>query len=43
MPDTVLYQAAHAIATITLNRPGSMNALTAEMKSDLIAALRRAS
>jgi 2-(1,2-epoxy-1,2-dihydrophenyl)acetyl-CoA isomerase len=42
MPDTVLYQAAHAIATITLNRPGSMNALTAEMKSDLIAALRRA-
>jgi 2-(1,2-epoxy-1,2-dihydrophenyl)acetyl-CoA isomerase len=42
MPDTVLYQAADAIATITLNRPGSMNALTAEMKSDLLAALRRA-
>lgn len=42
MPDTVLYQAADAIAAITLNRPGSMNALTAEMKSDLLAALRRA-
>jgi hypothetical protein len=42
MPGTVLYQAADAIATITLNRPGAMNALTAEMKGDLLAALRRA-
>jgi 2-(1,2-epoxy-1,2-dihydrophenyl)acetyl-CoA isomerase len=42
MPDTVLYQAADAIATITLNRPGSLNALTVEMKTGLLAALRRA-
>lgn len=42
LSDTVLYTADDAVAVITLNRPASMNALTAEMKGDLLAALRRA-
>ena len=42
MTDTVLYQTAETVAVIRLNRPASMNALTAEMKAGLLAALRRA-
>lgn len=42
MPDTVVYRADEAVAAITLDRPGSLNALTVEMKEDLLAALRRA-
>ncbi len=42
MTDTVLYETAGTVAVIRLNRPGSMNALTAEMKTGLLAALRRA-
>ena len=42
MTDTVLYETADTVAVIRLNRPGSMNALTAEMKTGLLAALRRA-
>jgi 2-(1,2-epoxy-1,2-dihydrophenyl)acetyl-CoA isomerase len=41
--DSVRYDLDGAVATITLNRPESMNALTAEMKGELLAALRDAS
>lgn len=34
------YEVADAIATITLDRPGSLNALTVPMKTELLAALR---
>jgi len=40
--DTVRYDLDGAIATITLNRPAARNALTAEMKTGLLAALREA-
>ncbi len=40
--DTVLYETAETVAVVRLNRPSSMNALTAEMKTGLLAALRRA-
>ncbi len=40
MTDTVLYETAGTVAVIRLNRPGSMNALTAEMKTGLLAARR---
>ena len=43
MPDSVLYQVSDAVAVITMNRPAAMNALTAGMKTELLAALRRAS
>jgi 2-(1,2-epoxy-1,2-dihydrophenyl)acetyl-CoA isomerase len=43
MTDSVLYDADNAVAHITLNRPGSRNALTAEMKEELLDALLRAS
>ncbi|MQA87693.1 MAG: enoyl-CoA hydratase [Streptosporangiales bacterium] len=39
---TVRYEVADAVATITLNRPDAMNALTAEMKAALLDALVRA-
>ena len=42
MTDTVLYETAETVAVVRLNRPSSMNALTAEMKTGLLAALRRA-
>jgi 2-(1,2-epoxy-1,2-dihydrophenyl)acetyl-CoA isomerase len=42
LPDTVAYEAKEAVAAITLDRPAALNALTAEMKEDLLAALRRA-
>jgi 2-(1,2-epoxy-1,2-dihydrophenyl)acetyl-CoA isomerase len=40
--DTVLWDRDDAVATITLNRPRARNALTAEMKDALLAALRLA-
>jgi 2-(1,2-epoxy-1,2-dihydrophenyl)acetyl-CoA isomerase len=42
MTDTVLYETAGDVAVIRLNRPKALNALTAEMKEGLLAALRRA-
>jgi 2-(1,2-epoxy-1,2-dihydrophenyl)acetyl-CoA isomerase len=40
--DTVRWDLTEAVATIALNRPRAHNALTAEMKTALLAALRRA-
>ncbi|TDQ54752.1 enoyl-CoA hydratase-related protein [Actinorugispora endophytica] len=44
MPDTdsIRYELADGVATITLNRPGSMNSLTTEAKESLLAAVERA-
>jgi len=42
MPDTVLWKLDDAVATITLNRPQARNALTAEMKDALLAAVGKA-
>lgn len=42
MSDTVLYDRADGIATVTLNRPDAMNALDRATKDGLIAALERA-
>jgi len=42
MTDTVLYETAGDVAVIRLNRPKALNALTAEMKVGLLAALQRA-
>ena len=42
MTDSVVYETAETVAVIRLNRPAAMNALTAEMKTSLLAALRRA-
>jgi enoyl-CoA hydratase len=42
MGDTVLYEAADAVATLTLNRPERRNALTPELVEDFDAALARA-
>lgn len=39
---TIDYAVADAVATITLNRPDAMNALSLEMKRELLAALERA-
>lgn len=38
--DSVLYQVADGVATITLNRPDALNALTNEVKVSLLEALR---
>ena len=38
---TVRYEVADAIATITLDRPDALNALTVPMKEELLAAFRR--
>jgi 2-(1,2-epoxy-1,2-dihydrophenyl)acetyl-CoA isomerase len=40
--DHVLYSVADGVATITLNRPDAMNALTITMKAGLLEALERA-
>jgi enoyl-CoA hydratase len=42
MSDTVLYEAADAVATLTLNRPERRNAITPELVEDFDAALARA-
>ena len=42
MGDTVLYEAADAVATLTLNRPERCNAITPELIDDFDAALARA-
>lgn len=42
MPDTVLYQTDGAVATLTLNRPERLNAITPELVGDLREALVRA-
>ena len=39
---TVLYEAAEGIATVTLNRPDRMNSITDEMTMALHAAMQRA-
>ncbi len=41
MSDTVRYEVDDAVATITLNRPDARNALTTDMKIELLDALRR--
>jgi 2-(1,2-epoxy-1,2-dihydrophenyl)acetyl-CoA isomerase len=38
--ETVRYEAGDGVATITLNRPDALNALTIALKRDLLAALR---
>jgi enoyl-CoA hydratase/carnithine racemase len=40
--ETLRYEAADEIATITLDRPNKMNAYTAEMGIDMVEAMRRA-
>ena len=40
MADSVLCNLDGAVATVTLNRPAARNALTAEMKTELLTALR---
>jgi 2-(1,2-epoxy-1,2-dihydrophenyl)acetyl-CoA isomerase len=40
--DTILYEAADGIATITLNRPESLNALLPEMSDQLVALVAKA-
>jgi enoyl-CoA hydratase/carnithine racemase len=42
VPGTVLYEAADAVATLTLNRPERLNAITPELIADLRAALEQA-
>lgn len=39
---TVLYDAADAVATITLNRPARLNAITKELEAELFSAMQRA-
>lgn len=41
--DTILYDLAGGIATITLNRPEKMNAMTPQMRAELADALKRSS
>jgi enoyl-CoA hydratase/carnithine racemase len=42
MGDTVLYEAADRVATLTLNRPQPLNAVTAQLIDDFRAARARA-
>ena len=42
MTDSVLYDVDGAVATVTINRPAARNALTAEAKAGLLAALQTA-
>ncbi len=42
MPDVLSYAVADAVATVTLNRPDAMNALTTELKLALLETLQRA-
>ena len=38
----VIYALSEGVATLTLNRPEVMNALSSALRTDLLAALRRA-
>ena len=40
--ETLLYEVAGEIATITLNRPAKLNAYTPQMGQEIVAAMRRA-
>ena len=42
MSETLLYDLTDGVATLTLNRPAVMNALSAELRSALAAGLARA-
>jgi len=42
MDDTILYEVADRIATVTLNRPEKLNAITPQLQQELVAALERA-
>jgi 2-(1,2-epoxy-1,2-dihydrophenyl)acetyl-CoA isomerase len=42
MTDTVLYETQGAVATITLNRPDSLNSFDKEMRADMIDATKQA-
>src|SRR6476659_1713595 len=42
MPDTILYAVDGRIATVTLNRPEKLNAITYELQEELLAALAEA-
>ena len=42
MTDSVRWDLDGAVVTITLNRPQARNALTAELKTELLGALRQA-
>jgi len=42
MTDTVLYETEGAVATITLNRPASLNSFDSDMRADLAAATAQA-
>jgi enoyl-CoA hydratase/carnithine racemase len=42
MDETVLYEVDGRVATVTLNRPEKLNAITPELQRDLVTALRRA-
>ena len=38
----MLYSVKNAVATVTLNRPGARNALTADLASGIVDAVKRA-
>ena len=40
--ETILYEVAGEIATVTLNRPAKLNAYTAMMGREIVDAMRRA-
>ena len=42
MDETILYEADERVATVTLNRPEKLNAITPTLQRELLAALRRA-
>ena len=42
MPGTVAYEVAQRVATLTLDRPERLNAITPELADDVRAALARA-
>ena len=42
MPDTILYDVAERVATVTLNRPEKLNAITTQRQDELLGALSEA-